>query len=310
MAKRFSESTRWDDAWYRGLKPILKNFWDFLCMRPDAAGVWKPDWQDIKFRVGGRIDPDEALEKLNEGKNRINVLNNGYWQVLGWVQFQFGENLNEKIGQHKAAVLLITKYVPFGYLENPESYPKARLRNSLVEVEEEEEMEKETIDLNKKEPWIEYPFLSDKVFKDSYDGYIEMRKKLKKPPTKRAELMVLKELHTHTIDIAIKMLDQSVMNSWQGIFPLKTQVQQASTQNGSINYDRIIESKLSAIATKEMIKKIMVDVPENLWWKVDAYLKKRYPGGGNGFAEAEREINNERRENMGNLKGLMAGIGK
>jgi hypothetical protein len=218
VSKRFSESTRWDDPWYRGLKPILKNFWDFLCMRPDAAGVWKPDWEDVKFRIGGKINPNEALEKLNEGKNRIHVLNNGYWQILGWVQFQFGENLNEKIGQHKASICLIAKYIHFGYLEKPESYPKARLHITLVEKEKEVEIES-----NK------YKYFDVLEFTAAFKHYIDMRKEIRKPATKRAEEMALDKLHKHPIDIAIKMLDQSTFNSWQGIYPIKPDNDQLKT---------------------------------------------------------------------------------
>lgn len=60
--------------------------------------------------------------------------------------------------------------------------------------------------------------------------FIEMRKRIKKPMTDRAiELCMrkLKELSTQPFsesmdnDIAIKILEQSTMNCWQGLFPLR-----------------------------------------------------------------------------------------
>jgi len=56
------------------------------------------------------------------------------------------------------------------------------------------------------------------------------------------------------------------------------------------NYDSLIESKLNKIATKDMIKDLMREIPENLWWKIKEYLKKRYPAGGKCYPEAEREM--------------------
>lgn len=215
MSKRFSESSRWDDTWYRNLKPHLKNFWDFLCMRPDAAGVWKPDWEDIKFRIGAKIDSQIALDALNEGKLRINVLSNGYWQILGWVEFQFGEVLNEKIGQHRASIALIKKYREFGYLEGnsyPNPYPTLGLLNSPVEEEKAMEVEKEK---------QIFKYFENEEFVASFKDYLDMRKKIRKPATKRAEELALKDLHKHPLEVAIKMLNQSIMNSWQGIFELR-----------------------------------------------------------------------------------------
>jgi hypothetical protein len=48
-----------------------------------------------------------------------------------------------------------------------------------------------------------------------------MRKKIKRPATNKAIELVLKKLHSYTIDIAIQMLEQSIVGSWQGVFELK-----------------------------------------------------------------------------------------
>jgi predicted phage replisome organizer len=58
-----------------------------------------------------------------------------------------------------------------------------------------------------------------KIFND----YKEMRTKLKKPMTLRAEELVIKELDKLSCNVTeqIKILEQSIMNSWQGVFPLK-----------------------------------------------------------------------------------------
>lgn len=79
--------------------------------------------------------------------------------------------------------------------------------------------------VNKNEPKAEtvyYPLdeTLDKTFKD----YIAMRKEIKKPMTDRAiELAMnkLEKLSENDNDIAIAILEQSIMNSWQGLFELK-----------------------------------------------------------------------------------------
>lgn len=68
---------------------------------------------------------------------------------------------------------------------------------------------------------IYYPndSLLDKTLKD----FIEFRKKIKKPMTERAIELLIAKLNKMTSDndIKIEILNQSIMNSWQGLFPLK-----------------------------------------------------------------------------------------
>lgn len=56
------------------------------------------------------------------------------------------------------------------------------------------------------------------------NNFVEFRKGIKKPMTEYAvELMVKKlaEMSKHNIRSAVDILNQSIMNGWQGIFPLK-----------------------------------------------------------------------------------------
>lgn len=68
----------------------------------------------------------------------------------------------------------------------------------------------------------------DKTFKD----YMAMRKEIKKPMTDRAiELAMskLEELSGSDNDIAIAILEQSIMNSWQGLFELKEKTEKTTS---------------------------------------------------------------------------------
>ena len=86
-------------------------------------------------------------------------------------------------------------------------------------------------------------------------------------------------------------------NSWADwVGWIEPEAKKGKVKDGldSFEVSQKIESSLGRIATKEMIKKVMSEIHENFWWKVDAYLKKRYPEGGNGFIEAERELIREK----------------
>lgn len=65
--------------------------------------------------------------------------------------------------------------------------------------------------------------LPDWIDPAAWQGYLDMRKKIKKPMTPRAETLVINALQRFRDagqDVGA-ILDQSVMNSWQGVFEVK-----------------------------------------------------------------------------------------
>ena len=68
-----------------------------------------------------------------------------------------------------------------------------------------------------------YP--NDETLDRAFADYVAMRKQIKKPMTDRAVDLAIKKLNELSggdSDLAIKIIEQSIMNSWQGLFPLKT----------------------------------------------------------------------------------------
>ena len=60
--------------------------------------------------------------------------------------------------------------------------------------------------------------------KQALMDFEEMRKRIKKPLTDRARQLLLNKLTKlagNDMDLKIEILEQSIMNSWQGVFPIK-----------------------------------------------------------------------------------------
>ena len=67
-----------------------------------------------------------------------------------------------------------------------------------------------------------YP--NDEELDEAFRGYVEFRKEIKKPMTNRAVDLAIKNLNDLSggdNSKAIQILNQSVVNGWQGLFPLK-----------------------------------------------------------------------------------------
>lgn len=95
-------------------------------------------------------------------------------------------------------------------LLNSATYGSGSCPKGALEVEVEEDKRKS-----------EFDYLLKDAFKKVFDDYLTMRVKIRRPATEGAKNLVLKQLHKYDLETAIGMLEQSIMNSWQGIFPLK-----------------------------------------------------------------------------------------
>ena len=88
----------------------------------------------------------------------------------------------------------------------------------------------------------EYIYKSEK-FLETYSDFKNMRDDIKKPMTERAEKILLTKLKKLTgennEELAIKILEQSILNNWQDIYPLKEE----NNANGSNGYKKSYQSK-------------------------------------------------------------------
>ena len=102
-----------------------------------------------------------------------------------------------------------------------------------IEEEKEEEKEEDKKEKKSKTPTVYYHL--DDCLNQAFVDYVEMRKKIKKPlATDRAVKLAmdnLKKLSGGDNAIAIQILNQSIMNSWQGLFPLKQDNQKKAESN-------------------------------------------------------------------------------
>ena len=86
------------------------------------------------------------------------------------------------------------------------------------------------------EPVVYYP--NDIVLDRAFKAYVQMRVKIKKPMTDRAIELAMKELEKLSggdADTAVAILEQSILNSWQGLFALRDR----KTNNGGVNWDNV-----------------------------------------------------------------------
>lgn len=86
MAKRFTDTEKWDRPWFRKLPLHLKLLWLFILDRCDVAGVWYVDMEMADFLIGfsfKREETEKSFEKQIEVKG-------DRWLIKDFVSFQYG----------------------------------------------------------------------------------------------------------------------------------------------------------------------------------------------------------------------------
>jgi hypothetical protein len=110
--------------------------------------------------------------------------------------------------------------------------PQSKVKESKVEESKEKQIDKDAavaasipfVERKKnKEEEIIYPFDSP-AFLKMWENWIEFRRQIKKPYKSDMSLQgALKNLSKYPEEVAIKMIEQSIANQWQGIFEIKNQ---------------------------------------------------------------------------------------
>lgn len=107
MAKRFTETMKWNEDWYLELSLPEKLFWIYICDNCDHAGIFKPNKRMFELLIGNEINVQSFLDNVNVNKARICVLGNGRWFLTGFIEFQYGSKLNPNNRVHKSILKIL-----------------------------------------------------------------------------------------------------------------------------------------------------------------------------------------------------------
>lgn len=85
MAKRLTDSTKWNDSWFTELPMDMKLVWIYILDTCDHAGVYKVNLKLLKFQTGTERTDTEIIEYLKE---RI-YIKADKWFIPKFIMFQY-----------------------------------------------------------------------------------------------------------------------------------------------------------------------------------------------------------------------------
>jgi hypothetical protein len=87
MAKRFTDSTKWNDNWFFNLKNEEKLAWIYILDTCDHAGIWEKNLRLLNFQIGSTFVEDD-FNLIFKGKF-IEI--NNKWFIPNFIKFQYGK---------------------------------------------------------------------------------------------------------------------------------------------------------------------------------------------------------------------------
>lgn len=170
--------------------------------------------------------------KTFEQFGMIEVIDN-ILHISNWEKYQSVDRLSEireynRIAKQKSRAK--QKLLQENNDVNDMSMTSQRCHDTDIDIDKDEEKDKK----NKKKNIKTYS--DDPELNQAILSFIEFRKGIKKPMTDHAVELLMKKLNgmSQYIPDQIEILNQSIMNGWQGIFPLKEQGNQAQPIKQSI----------------------------------------------------------------------------
>lgn len=212
----------------------------------------KANWTDGKFK--GTTVPRgsfvSSIDKLAEGVNMTrdevrtaisHLLSTGeitkqstnkytVFTLVNWDLYQVASQAEPNQGPSKAQPI-------------PKLFPTIEEEKEIKKGRKEEEEKKRDTNVSPKKERARY-FPEDEALDAAFADFVEMRKKIKKPMTDRAIELAMKKLQSLSVlpfggcmdnDLAIKILEQSIMNNWQGLFPLKEEQKKGTSREEYID---------------------------------------------------------------------------
>ena len=81
MPKRYTNTDKWEEKWFRLLDPAEKVAWFYIVDNCNDVGVWDVDYDLGNFLIGQAINWDVFLKKVSD---KVCEISNDKWRIKGF----------------------------------------------------------------------------------------------------------------------------------------------------------------------------------------------------------------------------------
>ena len=163
MAKRFTDSRKWDDPFFVELPNKYKLLWYFILDKCNHAGIFEFSKRLVDFNLNDSYTKNEILEVFN---GRIEVLKSGKWFIKKFICYQYGE-LSEANRAHNSVINILQKEGAYKGLISPIQGYKDK------DKDKDKDIIKRMSEFKKEISAFDYP---DELKSDFFDYWSELNK--------------------------------------------------------------------------------------------------------------------------------------
>ncbi len=302
MSKRFTDTDKWKDEWFLDLSAEYKLIWNYLCDTCTPAGRWKKSFKHLNFCCDSNLK-EEGIKKVYDGR----IIDCGtFFFIPKFLRFQYPKGLNS---DKPALISIRNELLEYELI----SIVKEQLGNDYLIIKDKDKDKDKDTDKDKdkgvigdfEEIWAKYPNKDGKkAAKSHFDSSIKT-----KQDWQDINKALTNYLKSEKVLKGYIKNGSTWFNNWKDWVDYNAPIIKKEGPGDSLT-DIEIEKGLGKIATKEMIKSFLKDLPQPLWGRISGFLRRRYPGDGDrAYMEAERELLKELRQNQEQVSKLTEGIG-
>lgn len=130
MAKRFTDTCKWEILWYRKLSLEEKCFWSYVLDRCNHAGIWEVDFELASVCVGVKLD--EKRLRATFAERYFEIADGRKWVIRNFIPFQYVK-LTPSVKAHKSVInILESEGLSYPYIN---SYSKG-MGKGMVRVKD------------------------------------------------------------------------------------------------------------------------------------------------------------------------------
>jgi hypothetical protein len=155
MAKRFTDTNKWNDVWFSQLSNDYKLIWIYILDSCDNAGIWISNIKNLNYFCNSNITEADLI-KIFSGK--LSKVTDEKWIVNKFCTIQYGDNFLESKNKAVLAAIktlnslnlikdikgIATLSIPYLYpIDTPKEQEQEQVKDKVQEQEQEKDKSKE-----------------------------------------------------------------------------------------------------------------------------------------------------------------------
>lgn len=138
MAKRFTDSEKWKNPWFRTLQGPYRWLWIYILDSCDPAGVWMSDFDLASYMIGSDVTESDALSIFGD---KVVKIDTDKWFIPSFISFQYGA-LQKDSRPHLSVIKILEKLgIDHETLTLSIQYPKGI--DTLKDIDKDKEQNKD-----------------------------------------------------------------------------------------------------------------------------------------------------------------------